>query len=144
MELDELISQISMEDIESKKYRLQSTFNRSIREKIALVPKTGKGSFNVTVPVPFDGMEAEKKVSTQDIKFREMMAEKARAEERELGVKYKAKPIPAHVKSNKFEKLMREQEDRREEAKRLAIAKIKATEAPFNFYQRDVEIAKRK
>lgn len=67
------------------------------------------------------------------------MTEKNKAEEKELNFKYRAKPVPKHVKSNKFEKLMNQQEERREEAKRLAIAKIKATEAPFNFYQRDVE-----
>ncbi len=30
-------------------------------------------------------------------------------------------------------------QERREEAKRLAMAKIKATEQPFNFYKRDIE-----
>lgn len=69
-ELDELISQITDEDIESKKYRLDTNFRRNvINKKISLVPKTGKGSFNVTVPVPFDGMEAEKKVTQMSIKF---------------------------------------------------------------------------
>ena len=61
---------ITDEDIESKKYRLDTNFRRNvINKKISLVPKTGKGSFNVTVPVPFDGMEAEKKVTQMSIKF---------------------------------------------------------------------------
>jgi len=34
---------------------------------------------------------------------------------------------------------MKEMEQRKLEAKRLAVAKIKATEAPFNFYERDKE-----
>lgn len=106
-ELDELLSQITEEDIESKKYRLDTNFRRNIiNRKISLVPKTGKGSFNVTVPVPFDGMEAEKKVTQMSIKFQEYMSEKERALEKELNFKYKAKPVPKHVKSNKFEKLM--------------------------------------
>jgi hypothetical protein len=34
------------------------------------------------------------------------MAEKKRLEEKELCVKIKAKPIPAHVKMNKYEKML--------------------------------------
>jgi hypothetical protein len=34
--------------------------------------------------------------------------------------------------------------ERRSEAKRLAVAKIKATEAPFKFYERDMKVAKKK
>jgi hypothetical protein len=34
--------------------------------------------------------------------------------------------------------------ERRQEAKRLAVAKIKATEAPFKFYERDMKATKKK
>lgn len=34
---------------------------------------------------------------------------------------------------------MRSNEKKRDDAKRFAMAKIKATEKPFNFYQRDVQ-----
>jgi|688.fasta_scaffold348822_2 hypothetical protein len=68
-----------------------------------------------------------------------MIREKKLEEEKALKFKYKAKEIPKAVKSNKYEKLMKEMEQRRMEAKKLAVAKIKATEAPFNFYERDKE-----
>ena len=63
-----------------------------------------------------------------------MIKEKDLEEKKALDFKYKAKEVPKAVKSNKYEKLMKEMEQRRIEAKKLAVAKIKATEAPFNFY----------
>jgi len=66
-----------------------------------------------------------------------MVMEKAREEERALSVEYKAREIPSHVKKNKYEQLMKMREARRDDAKRLAMAKIKATERPFSFHERD-------
>jgi len=40
---------------------------------------------------------------------------------------------------NKYQKLVESHEKKREDAKRFAMAKIKATEKPFNFYKRDVK-----
>ena len=73
-----------------------------------------------------------------------MVNEKRREEERALSVEYKAREVPKNVKQNKFEKLMREQEQRRADAKRFAMAKIKASEAPFAFYERDIKAQKEK
>lgn len=101
------MTQITDENMEDKYARLRSGFRKNIiARKLDLLPKTGKGKFNVTVPVPFEGMEAEKMPSIQNIRFQEMMAEKKRAEDKELSVKIKARPIPSHVKMNKYEKLL--------------------------------------
>lgn len=48
------------ESYESKQYRLKRDLNRALAKKQDLVPKTGKGKYDVTVPVPFDFMNAEK------------------------------------------------------------------------------------
>ena len=48
-----------------------------------------------------------------------MVNEKRREEEQALSVEYKAREVPKNVKQNKFEKLMREQEQRRADAKRF-------------------------
>ena len=40
--------------------------------------------------------------------------------------------------------MLKEQEERREDAKRLSMAKTKAKEAPFNFYERDLQAQKEK
>lgn len=57
------------EDYESKLYRLQRDQQAYINKKVDLVPKTGKGKFNVTVPQPFESMEREKVVTTAALKF---------------------------------------------------------------------------
>lgn len=73
-----------------------------------------------------------------------MIYEKKRQEEKALAFKYKATEVPKHVKDRRYEKLQKASLERREENKRLAVAKIKATEAPFKFYERDVKQAKLK
>ena len=45
---------------ESKKYKLTRELNKSLAKKQDLVPKTGKGKYDVTVPQPFEFMNAEK------------------------------------------------------------------------------------
>jgi hypothetical protein len=108
------------------------------------VPKTGKGKYNVTVPQPFEFMNQEKGFSTRQKKVEQMIYEKKRQEEKALAFRYKASQIPKHVTEKKYEKIRKASADKREEAKRLAVAKIKATEAPFKFYQRDVLAMKKK
>ena len=57
-----------------------------------------------------------------------MMEEKKKNEDKELKFRFQPKEIPSSVKSKKFDKIMSAMQERREEAKRLAMAKIKATE----------------
>ena len=69
-----------------------------------------------------------------------MILEKKREEDRALSFEYKAREVPQAVRDKtKFKRMMDSQERKREEAKRLAMAKIKASEAPFAFYERDVQ-----
>jgi len=109
-----------------------------------LVPKTGKGKFNVTVPVPFEFLNQEKGFSIRQRKVEQMVYEKMKEEERAINHEYRAREVPKNVKEKKYEKLMQAMEERRAEAKRLAMAKIKATEAPFKFYERDLKAQKDK
>ena len=48
------------EDYEPKQYRLGKELRSKLVHKQNLVPKTGKGKYNVTVPVPFEFLNAEK------------------------------------------------------------------------------------
>ena len=68
-----------------------------------LVPKTGKGKYNVTVPVPFEFMNSSQKgFSIRQQKVEKMIKDKAKEEERALSVEYKARAVPSSVKTNKF------------------------------------------
>jgi len=73
-----------------------------------------------------------------------MVNEKQKEVERALSFEYKAREIPKSVKTQKYKKLMKEQEKRRADAKRFAMAKIKSSEAPFTFYERDIKKQKDK
>ena len=73
-----------------------------------------------------------------------MVQEKIKEEDKALRFEYRAREVPKNVKEKKFDKLMKATEERRAEAKRLAMAKIKAIEAPFKFYERDLKAQKDK
>lgn len=134
----------SNRSFETKKRALEKQFDKMTIKKQNAVPKTGKGKYNVTVPVPFEFMNQEQKVTIRAMKVEQMVKQKIKKEERELGVKYSAREVPKNVKENRYEKLQKSQELRRQENKRLAAAKIKATEAPFKFYERDVQTQRKK
>lgn len=127
------------EEPEAKRQRLARDLKKLLIRKQNLVPKTGKGKFNVTVPVPFEFMNAEKGFSIRQRKVEQMVHERLKEEDKALAFEYKAKEVPKSVKEKKYDKLMKGQQDRRQEAKRLAMAKIKAIEAPFKFYERDLK-----
>ena len=57
------------ESEESKRYRLQRDLNQTLARKQDLVPKTGKGKYDVTVPQPFEFMNAEKPYTIRQQKF---------------------------------------------------------------------------
>lgn len=62
------------ESYESKHYRLKRDLNKALARKQDLVPKSGKGKYDVTVPRPFEFMNAEKAYTIRQQKFEQMMA----------------------------------------------------------------------
>jgi len=89
-------------------------------------------------------MNAEKGFSIRQRRVEQMVNEKANEVERALSVEYKAREVPKSVKTRKYEKLLKDQEKKRADAKRFAMAKIKAQEKPFTFYDRDIQKQKEK
>jgi GTPase len=87
-------------------------------------------------------MNQQKGFSIRQKKVEKMVMDKLKEEERALSVEYKAREIPSHVKSNKFEQMEDERKKRMDDNKKFAMAKIKATEKPFTFYKRDVKVQK--
>ena len=51
--------------METKTYKLERQLKQKLVQKQNLVPKTGKGKYNVTVPQPFEFMNQEKGFSTR-------------------------------------------------------------------------------
>lgn len=93
------------EDWEAKQYRLGRELKQKLISKQNKVPKTGKGKYNVTVPVPFEFANAEKGFSIRGKKVEKMVADKRKQEEKALAFVYKAREVPRHVKEDKFARL---------------------------------------
>lgn len=132
------------ESFESKNLRLQKALKQRLINKQNLVPKTGKGKYDITVPNPFDFLNKPKSFSIRQKKVEKMIQEKNKEIEKALTFQYKARQIPNHVQQNKFEQLLEKQEKRKQDIKKLAYAKIKATEKPFSFFTRDMSKQKEK
>lgn len=58
-------------------------------------------------------------------------------EEEALNYKFKAKEVPKAVREPRYDKIIQEQERRREEVKKNSLALTRANEKPFAFYERD-------
>lgn len=72
--------------------------------------------FNVTIPTPFafDTRDKSKKVSIREQKLKEMLDEEER-KLKEAMQPFRCKEVPAHVKDNLYEKLLKDQERERKE-----------------------------
>ncbi len=77
--------------------------------------------------------------SIRQSKLQEMIRESKLKESEAYNYVFKAKPVPQHVKQPLFEKIMREQEERRKEVHDNSIAITLTREKPFTFYKRDQE-----
>ena len=133
------------ESFETKKYRLTKDLKQKLVRKQNLVPKTGKGKFNVTVPIPFEFMNQEKGFSIRQRKVERMVMEKIKEEERALSFEYKARAIPAGVRQkDKLKQITENSEKRKQDNKTFAHLKIQATQKPFAFYERDLEAQRAK
>jgi exonuclease I len=78
-------------------------------------------------------MNQVKSFSIRAKKVEKMVADKRKEEERALSVEYRAREVPANVKTNKYERMESARRKRMEDNKKFAMAKIKATEKPFAF-----------
>lgn len=96
------------EGIEVKKRRLERDLQRALARKQDLVPKTGKGQYDVTVPKPFEFMNAEKTYTIRQQKFEQQMVLKKKEEEKQLATRIRAREVPASVKKNKYEMMLKE------------------------------------
>jgi hypothetical protein len=66
-------SEVEEDDFETKQYKLERALKQKLVDKQNLVPKTGKGKYNVTVPQPFEFLNQEKGFSTRQKKVEQMI-----------------------------------------------------------------------
>lgn len=104
----------------------------------------GKGKYRITVPEPFkfDKRDKVKGKSIREVKLEEELRWKELEEQYEIAQQFAAKDIPKSTLEKRYEKILSDNERRRDEVKRQSKALTKANERPFSFYTREQEAAK--
>ena len=106
----------------------------------------GKEIHPVTIPKPFkfDQRENQRPPTIRQMKFDEMINEKKVEEDNLINHQFKAQPVPKECKGNKFDYIMKAQDQRRNEIKQNSIKATKEAERPFSFYSKDIKKMKEK
>lgn len=103
-----------------------------------MVPKEGKGKYNVTVPVPYEFLKKKKEHKTiREQKLEQMLKDKEDLEMEFKGYQFKANNIPRSTREPLYQQIIEYNGQRRQEVKRLSMAITKQKEKPFSFYERD-------
>lgn len=126
---------------EEKLKRLRQLMKDRLDKKEDLVPKEGKGKYNITVPVAFEFDSREKKVTIREKKLEQMLKE-VKAKNEVVKTVFRANQIPRSTREPKYQRILQANENRRQELKRMSIAITKQNERPFSFYERDLQRAK--
>lgn len=117
---------------------MQERAKGKLEHKEELVPKEGKGKYNITVPVAFEFLNRQRERKTiREQKLEEMLKESRDREEHEKSVRFTANAIPRTTKEPLYQRILESNEQRREEVRRMSIALTKQNERPFSFYKRD-------
>ncbi len=135
--LSQVNAQKEQEIKEEKLKRLRQLMKDRLDRKEDLVPKEGKGKYNITVPVAFDFDSREKKVTIRERKLAQMLQE-VRARNEVVKTVFRANQIPRTTREPKYQRIIQANENRRQELKRMSIAITKQNERPFSFYERDL------
>lgn len=79
-----------------------------------MVPKEGKGKYDVTVPEPYEFQKAGPKPKTiRERKVEQMLIDKRQKEDLYINHQFKANRIPRTTTDNLYEKICQDNETRR-------------------------------
>lgn len=113
----------------------RSLSNEELRAKLPLGER-----YSITIPHPFNftTRERAKRKPIRQVKLEEMLAEKEERDMAPCRVRIHAQSVPAEVIIPAFDRIMKEQEDRRREVHKASLELTKNREKPFSFYYRDL------
>lgn len=118
------------EDPEEVKWRLQKSLKDQLVFKQNMVPKGGKGKYNITVPEPFSmckrSRSAKKTIRSEWLKSEA----KAKKEEEDhyVAMDFKANDIPKSTTQPLYQHILRKDAERRQKNKEASMANTKANE----------------
>ena len=131
------------EDPEDIKWRLQRSLKETLVYKQNMVPKGGKGKYNVTVPEPFGmtkraGALHKQKMTIRQAWLDEDAKQKRAEEDRYRAMNFKANEIPKSTSQPRYQNILKKEDQRRQQNKEASRARTKQTEQPFSFHERDL------
>ena len=138
--LSQVNAQKELEMKEERLKRLRNLMKDRLDKKEDLVPKEGKGKYNITVPVAFEFDSREKKVTIREKKLDQMLRE-LKSKDTVKKAPFRANDIPRSTREPLYQRIIHASEQRRQELKRMSIAITKQKERPFSFYERDCQRA---
>ena len=128
------------EALDDKQWRLHRELKETLVKKQNKVLKGGKGKYDVTVPQPFDFMKHPKESKTLRQEWLDAEEKKrVKAETRLLKHQFTANEIPKSTTQPRYQKILSNNEKRRVENKDASMARTKAVQKPFSFYERDLK-----
>lgn len=111
------------------------------------IEKNQQKTLNFTIPKPFnfEDRETNKEIPISKKRFLEDQEERALKEKSTYNFYFRANPVPEHIKDhNLYEKIKKNQEQRRAEVKKNSKILTLQREKPFSFYLRDQNKIKKK
>jgi hypothetical protein len=100
-----------------------------------IVPKHGKGKYDVTVPILFEFQKnPNERKSTRQIWLEQEVAKKENELKNHLSTVIVPTPIPATTKKPLYKILLKKDAKRRQENREASLAKNKALVKPFSFH----------
>ena len=124
--MDELMGGLQDDDPEALKEKLQSKLAHITTDKQNKVPRSGKGKYNVTVPVLYRFQKHKPEGTTLRQQWLEGEVERIEQEaQKEMNTRSKPTPVPRSNSKNLhlFEKLNDRNELRRQKSKEASLAK---------------------
>ena len=110
-----------------------------------MVPKTGKGKYDVTVPILFDFLKnPNERKSTRQIWLEEEVARKEKDLQKHLTKQIKPTEIPKSTTQPLYQYFLRKEAKRRQRNREASMAKNKAQSKPFSFHERDTQKARQR
>jgi hypothetical protein len=98
------------EDPEHKQFQLMRKLKEKMVGKMNLVPKGGKGKYDITVPEPPRFLKHKHKKTIRQQRLEQDEAERKLREEAECKVTFKANEIPKTTKQPLYQKILEAEE----------------------------------
>lgn len=131
--------EVDENEVAARNKAIKNEVNKRMAEYPMFPRNDGKGKYRITIPGDPAFMKRDKKKgkSIRERKLEEMIKYKYLEDEYEMSQQFRAKEIPKSTLEPRYEKLLKQQEERRRQNKENFLINKQAAK-PFSFYDRDM------